>query len=43
MKLPLLVAVSGKRGIKWGAGEEKQLSDAIIKQDFPNVARGIPE
>jgi hypothetical protein len=32
-----LVTVSGKRGIIW-EGEEKQLSDAIIKQDSTNVA-----
>jgi hypothetical protein len=30
------VAVSGKRKIRWG--EEKQLSDAIIKQDSTLIA-----
>jgi hypothetical protein len=33
-----LVTVSGKRDIRWGGGEEKQSSDAIIKQDSTNVA-----
>jgi hypothetical protein len=32
-----LVTVSGKRGIRQ-EGKEKQLADAIIKQDSTNVA-----
>jgi hypothetical protein len=32
-----LVTVSGKRGIRQGE-KEKQLSDAITKQNSPNIA-----
>jgi hypothetical protein len=32
------VAVSGKRDIRWSWGKEKLSSDAIIKQDSPNIA-----
>jgi hypothetical protein len=35
--LHCLVTVSGKRGIRQ-VGKEKQSSDAIIKQDSPNIA-----